>query len=162
MLHKLLLLAVISFFLVACDETPDTCKSQSARKMEIDFYASKHGKVAVKDSTVPSIVAIHQAFDDTVTISKKTSINLPLSQLCDSSIFDVTINYTKKVTLYVYYKRDMIFENYTCGFRYNFTLDTVYSVPQFCDSIKIVQSYVSDVTEENCRFYFNHDTTMYK
>lgn len=162
MLQKILLSAVALFFLVACDEQPETCKAQSARKMEIDFYSSAHDDVAADDSTVTSLVAIHQAFSDTVSIAKKTSIELPLSQLADSSVFDVTINQTKKVTLYVYYKRELIFENYKCGFRYNFDLDTIFSVPQFCDSIKIIQSYVSDITQENCRFYFNYDTTKYK
>jgi hypothetical protein len=162
MLHKILLFPAILFVLAACDEKPDTCESQAARKMEIYFYSSKHGKVAANDSTITSFVAIHQAFKDTVSVSKKTNINLPLSQLSDTSVFDVTINQTKKVTLYVCYKRDLIFENYKCGYRYNFDIDTIFAVPQFCDSIKIIQSYVSDVTQENCRFYFNRDTTLYQ
>ena len=148
----------IVFLFVACNTIPDSCKEQSAWQLRIGF---KKVKIAgslktVKDSTFRSFIAQYISHPDT-NVFKTPS--LPLAQGSDTSKFSININKNGIHTLYVVYKRDRTFENYTCGFRTNFTLDTIYTIPKICDSIIIVQPNITDVYQENCRFYFNSDTT---
>lgn len=157
-----LLIICISVILVLtnCDTKPDTCKDQSNWRLRIAFYSVivNNNLKTIQDSTLRSFTAQYTSQPDTNHMSGS---NLPLAQNSDTSKFSVSINGKNSFVLWVVYKRDRFFENYTCGFRTNFVLDTVYTDRQICDSIKIVQPNITDAYQENCRIYLNRDTTLY-
>lgn len=153
--------------LAACVTKPDTCKEQSSWQLHIGFKKIKVVSTlnTIKDSALRSFrTKLISRYDTTVwdvSSSTRKSISFPLIQSSDTSVFSVNLNGKKASTLYVIYKRNRTFENYSCGFRTSFQLDTVYTDPPICDSIIIVQPNITDVYQENCRFYLNNDSTLY-
>jgi len=154
----LVCLSIVVFF-VGCDTKPDTCKEQSAWQLRIGFYSAKLvGNIQTsKDTVLRSFTARLIIQPDSVL-----GRSLPLRQNADTSVYSILINGKLSASFYAVYKRELAFENYTCGFRTNFLLDTVYTIPKICDSITIVQPNITDVYQENCRFYFNGDTVKSK
>ena len=144
---------------VGCDTKPDTCKEQSAWQLRVGFYSAKLvGNIQTsKDTVLRSFTARLIIQPD--SIFKKPSF--PLLQSADTSVYSLLINGKLSASFYAVYKRELAFENYTCGFRTNFLLDTVYTIPKICDSITIVQRNITDVYQENCRFYLSHDSIKY-
>ncbi len=157
MLKNILRCLALIFLLTGCDTKPDTCKEQSAWTMRVGFYKvdTVKGIRAIKDSVL-RLVVVH-----TDSLRRVNVVNFELYQSVDTTLFSMTVNNMPSATLYAIYKRERIFENYKCGFRTNFFLDTLYTVPQICDSIIIVHPNITDVHQENCRFYFNNDSTKY-
>jgi hypothetical protein len=162
-MQRLLVLSILFIVILSgCDSKPDTCKEQSAWQFRIGFKkvsVANNNVKTVKDSAIRSFIALYMYKNllDTNILSK----SLPLAQASDTSIFLFNLNGKGIDTLCVIYKRERIFENYTCGFRTNFIIDTVYTKPIICDSIVIVQPNITDVYQENCRFYLNNDSTKY-
>lgn len=162
---RIIVLYCIAFILFfnACATKPDTCKEQKSWMLHIGFKKVKIVSTlkTIQDTTLRSFTSqyISESGVKLDTTLKNTSAGFHLSQHADTSIFAINVNGKMSSTLYVVYKRDRVFENYTCGFRTNFVLDTIYTSPQICDSIIIVQQNITDVYQENCRFYFNSDTT---
>jgi len=154
----LVCLSIVVFF-VGCDTKPDTCKEQSAWQLRIGFYSAKTvGNIQTsKDTVLRSFTARLIIQPDSVF-----GRSLPLRQNADTSVYSILINGKLSASFYAVYKRELAFENYTCGFRTNFFLDTVYTIPTICDSITIVQPNITDVYQENCRFYLSHDSTKYQ
>ena len=154
----LVCLSIVVFF-VGCDTKPDTCKEQSAWQLRIGFYSAKLvGNIQTsKDTVLRSFTARLIIQPDSVF-----GRSLPLRQNADTSVYSILINGKLSASFYAVYKRELAFENYTCGFRTNFFLDTVYTIPTICDSITIVQPNITDVYQENCRFYLSHDSTKYQ
>jgi hypothetical protein len=151
----------ICLLLPGCDTKPDTCREQSAWQLGLGFYNVTFSGTykSVKKVTLKSFLAKCTILSDTYTFKNDS---LPLLQSRDTTVYSITINGKSTANLYVVYKRDKIFENYKCGFRTNFQLDTLYTNPEICDSISIVQPNITDVYQENCRFYFNSDTVKSK
>ncbi len=152
---RYLLIFTFIVILVGCSIKPDTCKEQSAWQMGLTFkqVVIKNNVRSVKDSTLKSFYAV--CTNKTDTGGFKTP-SLALAQTSDTTSFRITLNGKANATMYVIYKRDRIFENYKCGFRTNFILDTVYTSPVIYDSIIIVQPNITDVNQENCRFYLSN------
>src|SRR6266542_5967483 len=135
-------------FLAACVTKPDTCKEQSAWQLHVGFKKIKVVSTlnTMKDSTVRSFISqyISEPNIKPDTAVKKTTAGFHLSQSSDTSIFSIILNGKKPSKLYVIYKRNRTFENYSCGFRTSFQLDTVYTDTPICDSIIIVQPNITD------------------
>jgi len=176
---RLLLYFAFIFLLIGCNIKPDTCKDQSSRTMKIGFYSTSGtgSRRILTDGLLTKIKITRGSLvvQDTAGLSK---LALPLLQgtnkegndidsLAFSISMSITLNNKKTValtpvTLYTIYKQDRIFENYKCGFRTNFILDKVYASPKdIFDSIIIVQPYISDVYQENCKLYFSNDSTKH-
>jgi hypothetical protein len=160
MFKKFLVIATVFSVMTACNEKPDTCEEQSGRQLIFGFYSVQKttGKSIVRDSIVSGFSAV--VFSTSDSLIKKGNIKssaLPLSQLTDTCAFTLHIN-DKDIGLFVRYRKDLIFENYTCGFRTNFILDTLFTSPAFFDSIVITHSTITDVNLENCKFYFTRHT----
>jgi hypothetical protein len=148
---------LLAFGLASCDDSTGSCKEQSANHLSIGFYtAYKSGsRWVAKDSSLATIV-VKGVGKDSVLYNTKTikAINLPLSQLSDTTKFVVTINSTLTDTFCAVYKRSLVFISYKCGYRTNFNIEKLDIKPQSpFDSIVITHPNVSDVTYENCKIY---------
>jgi hypothetical protein len=142
----------VAILFAGCDTKPDTCTDQSAWRLRIGFYSA---------TVNPNYTTIKDSIPRSFSAQSDTTTALPLLQNSDTSKFSISINGKQNAVLYVVYKHYRVFENYTCGFRTNFVLDTVYTDHQVCDSIIIVQPNITNANQENCRFYLNRDTTRY-
>lgn len=149
------------FLTMGCDIKPDTCKDQSAWTMKIGFYDVTVS--GTKRATSERQLSYLKITDDGSVIQnarKVSKIAMALFQEKDSMAFDFTIGKSDTVTLSnttvnVIYKPDRIFENYKCGFRTNFYLNKIEADTSIFDSITIVQPLITDVYQENCKFYIN-------
>lgn len=160
---RYLLIATIVglLFVFGCDTMPDTCKDQSSRQLRVVFKY-----VTFKDSVTKQVTNVNFAnsyiqFVNSPDSNKFTKPNLPLAQNSDTSVFSFFTSNFEFAKLKAFYKPKRVFENYTCGFRTNFTLDSVSfkfassSDTTFCDSIRIVNPTIDDVYKENCWIYLS-------
>jgi hypothetical protein len=141
---------------MGCDVKPDTCRDQESRTLKMGFYS-----VAVTGSkrTVTE-VALGKVVINTYTLRKVSKLAMSMFQEKDSIAFLCAIGKTDTVNLsqtpvYITYIPDRVFENYKCGFRTNFILKSVKADTAVFDSIKIAQPYITDVYQENFKFYLN-------
>jgi Family of unknown function (DUF6452) len=164
MLKNLIFCSIIVSFFASCDIKPDTCKDQSAWTVKNFFYKVEivNGVRTVSDSTLSDVLVKKDALTLINDTSGLQMVGLELMQSVSKTIFDIKINKMPSAKLYAVYKAETIFENYKCGFRTNFFLDSLYTVPRIFDSIIIVNPNITDVYQENCRFYFNNDSAKYR
>lgn len=163
---RYLLIATIVglLFVFGCDTMPDTCKDQSSRQLRVVFkYVTFKDSVTKKVSN-GDFLNYYIQFVNNPDSNKLTKPNLPLAQNSDSSVFSFIRSNSKFARLKAFYKPNKVFENYTCGFRTNFTLDSVFfelihdsssSDTIVYDSIRIVNPTIDDVYKENCWIYLS-------
>lgn len=88
------------------------------------------------------------------------TIKIPIDSIrYDTTFFKIRIKDSVEIIrqdhLIVIYKRPPpIFVSYDCGFRNEFTLDTLWSQSGF-DSLKIIQPKISNLNDINCKIYLN-------
>jgi len=160
MLKSLVFFLAIVLLLAGCDIKPDTCREQSSWALRVGFYRvdTTGGVITPKDSALRYILI--NSDNSILDSSGLAKVSLGLYQSRDTTKFSITLNAWRSATLYAVYQHERVFENYKCGFRTNFFLDTIYTVPKICDSIIIVYPNITDVYQENCRFYLNRDSTV--
>jgi hypothetical protein len=164
-MRYLLIASIVGlFFVFGCDTMPDTCKDQSSRQLRIVFKYVTFKDSVTKSVTNRSFAYSYIQFRNNPDSNKLTIPNLPLAQNADTSVFSFFTSNTELARIKAFYKPKRVFENYTCGFRTNFSLDSISfelihnSTPSdtiTCDSIRIVNPTIDDVYKENCWIYLS-------
>jgi hypothetical protein len=129
-------------------------------RANLHFYKvyKKGSRLYVEDST---LTAVYFETENYTYVAKNSpKISLPLTQHDDSCTFIVRINSQPSDEIIFKYKRNRIFVNYECGFRTDFTLDSVVSLGNEIDSIQIVNPEVSVNEENNIKIFFNRSDSI--
>jgi hypothetical protein len=152
---RLIVPVFFAYFVANGCTNEKTCNEYTYSTLRLHFYKvyNSGARTYVKDSVLTSIRFFSGQFD-TIAHSAST-ICIPLSQNSDSTAFLVQLNSGSSDTVYLKYKRDKVFLNYECGFRTDFTIDTIVSKQNRFDSIEIVKPKVSSVLDEDhIKIYF--------
>jgi Family of unknown function (DUF6452) len=152
-------LLVVSMF--SCN-TDKLCNEDRTTFLKIGLYSRRMVKdtLTLKDTTFAGF-AFHTVNGSEVTwtdtLSKVHTLKLPLSQLADSSIIALKLGYkTGSFNNYIIkYTRSQVFINYECGFRTDFTIDTLITNNLDVDSIYINSRVVTNVDDEHIKIYMH-------
>ena len=152
--------------LFSCN-TDKICNEDRTAYLKIGLYSRRivNNAVVLKDTSFLGL-AFHAINGVDVTwidtISSVKMIKLPLSQLADSSILAIKLGY-KNGTFNNYtikYKRSQVFINYECGFRTDFSIDTLLTDNPYVDSLYINSRVVTNVDEEHIKIYIRPATSI--
>jgi hypothetical protein len=156
---------VLVVLLFSCN-TDKICNEDRTTFLKIGLYSHRvvNDTVILKDTTFTGLAfqAINGAEVTWLdTVSKIHMLKLPLSQLADSSIIAIKLGYkTGEFSNYIIkYSRSRVFVNYECGFRTDFTIDTLISDNPYIDSLYIKSSVVTNVDEEHIKIYIHPATS---
>lgn len=146
---------VLLFFtlFMACEELP--CDDTNGVQLNLGFY--KINKALLADTTIDTItVQLYNVIDTpyTETFYAKQSLNLPLSQLADSSTIIFVYKDSIFDTLIFRYNQSLILENHKCGFATFFELNNITCTSNRLDSVWIRKNLVEYGDEENVKIYF--------
>jgi hypothetical protein len=162
MVRRLLLFfvpVIFVFILLFGCNNEKICNEYTYSALRLHFYTvyKKGERIYTEDSVLTSIKFISDLFIDTTV--KASKITIPLSPHTDSSAFVVKINSLPSDVVYLKYKRNRVFINYECGFRTDFTIDTLVSMEKRFDSIQIVHPVVTaNDTTVNIKIFYNRKT----
>jgi len=149
------LLFMVLFMAFGCN-VEKSCNENRLSFLQFSFhkvYTSVGNRQMVKDSLLSKLAVSWPGYImDTVRVS---SVTLPLSLNSDTSEFEFYLNDTSAGNVQVIYARSQIFINYECGFRTDFTLDTLVSSLNNIDSIQIIRPVVTDADEKHIKIFLH-------
>lgn len=157
------ILVLSSMFMIIYSCNSNVCNENMASTLNIYFY-SKFSKI----DSVPgyiTVYGIHSTIDhDSLYKRAQTSFfQVPLSINDTISNFYIAVDSINnniwypvwKDTLHVTYKVKNSFISYECGFRSEFTLNSIYFSNLKPDSTSISQRFVSFKNEKNYKIYLH-------
>jgi hypothetical protein len=157
-LKFLIFLYVTGMFVLPACNTEDICNENTITTLKLGFYCRYYSndRYLTKDSVISISELSLKGLDKYLvldTVYKTSKLYLPLSGNADSSVFSILLDKYSDEYL-VKYTRNRVFINYDCGFRTDFTIDTIISVDNRFDSVVISNPLVTDADDENIKIYF--------
>jgi hypothetical protein len=155
----------IAFALLAyaCN-TDKICNENRSTYLKIGIYGiqkvDNKVNVGLLDSIKVTIFGIGRPDSLIYNEATTSEIILPLSQLKDTSVFDIKIIHERTKEDYkldnytLIYKRSKVFINYDCGFRTDFVIDTIIPALNAFDSLYFNTRVVTDANEEHIKIFY--------
>lgn len=154
-------LSLASFiFIASCTQERQPCLTPTTAKLNIRTIQFKSGATNAVDTALPSAVFRAVTANDTpgFVFGRQATFAIQLSQVADSSLWFIKTDTSSTVydTVVFRYSRNQHFISNACGFTYFFNLNTVNTTHQFIDSVKIINSDVTNnVNAGNIQIYIH-------
>lgn len=137
-----IVVGIIVSMLIGCTDTTD-CKYTANRSIKLNFMQLT-SRNSLSDTVVSNLSVATASGALLYDSASAKQLQLPLSQLSDTSIFYFYFDSIAVDTLYVYAQRRIEMISPECGFNTRFTLDSVRSSNNNISSILLVDRAVGD------------------
>jgi len=149
-----IILFFILFFIfsVSCEE--DKCRISTDTQVKVHLFIED--TTLVEDDVLNSFAVYSPLWTDSIYYSKagiSNSLKFQLSPTGDTSKF-VFSALGINDTLTFYYNRELFLISPECGFITNYNIDSLNFTKNQIDSIKIIQTSVSNIDEEHIQIYY--------
>lgn len=150
-------------FIASCAQERQPCLTPTTASLNIRTLQFKPGVTDAVDTALPAALFLARTATGTkgFVFGRQSTFSIWLSTVADSTTWLVatdTLN-TLFDTLTFRYGRNQFFVSNACGFTYFFNLSSVSTTHQFIDSIRIINSNVTNnVNAGNLQIYIHPAT----
>ncbi len=150
---SIILFFISSFILsVSCED--DNCRTSTDTRIKTIFYIDD--ETSVEDDVLSSLVVYSTLWNDSIYYSKEGISNSLKFQLSPTEDISEIVFSALGIndTLTFYYNRELFLISPECGFITNYNIDSINFTKNQIDSIKIIQTSVSNIDEEHIQIYY--------